>query len=182
MMLLMMKTMISSLLRGYFLILPHVLYMCIYEDPWRLKASQQKPRARNSPQLMYFIQQHVHSLVCPLFSVCPFEDVVLHFIAQMHIVFISAAETTEAAPISIFARTGRNMWFKRRINRDRNKYVQRREKNQLSVGNQKWSMKLMKQQCHRLIQLSFQFPWQRNVIVPAIFSAEKRFSVKLLPI
>lgn len=46
----------------------------------------------------------------------------------MHIVFIAAAETTEAAPISIFARTGRNMWFKRRINRDRNKYVQRREK------------------------------------------------------
>lgn len=48
------------------------------------------------------------------------------------------------------------------------------EKNQLSVGNQKWSMKLMKAQCHRLIQLSFQFPWQRNVIVPAIFSAEKK--------
>lgn len=28
----------------------------------------------------------------------------------------------------------------------------------------------MKQRRHGLIQLSFQFPWQRNVIVPAIFS------------
>lgn len=41
----------------------------------------------------------------------------------------------------------------------------------LSGGNQKWSMKLMKQRCHRLIQLSFQFPWQSSVIVPTIFSA-----------
>ena len=29
------------------------------------------------------------------------------------------------------------------------------KKKQLSGGNQKWSMKLMKLQCHRLIQLSF---------------------------
>lgn len=29
----------------------------------------------------------------------------------------------------------------------------------------------MKQRCHRLIQLSFQFPWQSSVIVPTIFSA-----------
>lgn len=35
-------------------------------------------------------------------------------------------------------------------------------------------MKLMKQQRHGLIQLSFQFPWQRNVIVPAIFSEGKK--------
>lgn len=62
---------------------------------------------------------------------------------------------------------------------------------QLSGGNQKWSMKLMKQRCHRLIQLSFQFPWQSSVIVPTIFSAgeEKKENmgrggetVKLFPI
>lgn len=45
---------------------------------------------------------------------------------------------------------------------------------QLSGGNQKWSMKIMKQRCHRLIQLSFQFPWQSSVIVPTIFSAGKK--------
>lgn len=32
----------------------------------------------------------------------------------------------------------------------------------------------MKQRCHRLIQLSFQFPWQSSVIVPTIFSAEEK--------
>lgn len=74
-----------------------------------LKASQEEPQARNSPPINVFIQQHVHALVCPRFSICPFEDVVLHFMAQMHIVSTAAAETTEAAPISIFARTGRNM-------------------------------------------------------------------------
>lgn len=30
-----------------------------------------------------------------------------------------------------------------------------RKRKHLSGGNQKWSVKLMKQQCHRLIQLSF---------------------------
>lgn len=33
--------------------------------------------------------------------------------------------------------------------------MQRREKKQFSGGNQKWSVKLMKQRCHRLVQLSF---------------------------
>lgn len=71
------------------------------------------------------------------------------------------------------------------INRDGNKYAQRRGgggEEGLSGGNPKWSMKLMKQQRHGLVQLSFQFPWQRNVIVPAIFSEGKRFSLKSSPI
>lgn len=106
-----------------------------------------------------------------------FEDVVMHLIAKMRIVFYFCCRENNGAHFH-FARTGRNMWFKICINRDLNlvpeiNMCKGGEKKQLSGGNQKWSMKLMKQQCHRLIQLSFQFPWQSSVIVPTIFSAEK---------
>lgn len=120
-------------------------------------------------------------LWCALsFQTALFEDFVMHLIAEMLIVFISVAEITTVS-ISIFARTERSMWFKICINRDLNLEPEinmckggRKEKTWLSGGNQKWSMKLMKQQCHRLIQLSFQFPWQRSVIVPTTFSVHKK--------
>lgn len=151
--------------------------MYIYEDPWHLKASQLKPRARNSPLINVFIQQHVQALVCPLFSNCPFWRCCYALNSyDAHCFYFCCRENNGA--YFHFARKGRNMWFKIWINTDLNlvpeiNMCKGGEKKQLSGGNQKWSMKLMKQQCHRLIQLSFQFPWQSSVIVPTIFSAEK---------
>lgn len=163
--------------------------MYIYEDPWHLKASQLEPRARNSPLINVFIQQHVQALVCPLFSNCPFwrccyalNSKDAHWLFPLFFFLICIAKRT-TVHIFHFARTEKSVWFKICINRDLNlvpeiNMCKGGEENRLSGGNQKWSMKLMKQQCHRLIQLSFQFPWQSSVIVPTIFFCWRKIIIK----
>lgn len=129
-----------------------------------------------------YLFSSMFKLWCALsFQTALFEDVVMHLIAKMPIDFflffffflICIAKRT-TVHIFHFARTEKSVWFKICINRDLNlvpeiNMCKGGEEKRLSGGNQKWSMKLMKQQCHRLIQLSFQFPWQSSVIVPTIF-------------
>ena len=57
--------------------------------------------------------------------------------------------------------------------------MQRGKQKQLSGGNQKWSMTLRKQRCHRLIQLSFNSLGKAVLLFQQYFSAKKD-SVKLL--
>lgn len=155
--------------------------MYIYEDPWHLKARQLEPRARNSPLINVFIQQRVRALVCPRFSNCPFwrcccalnsKDAhwLFPFFSYLH------RKENNGAHFPVRKDKGESEQFKICINIDLNlvpeiNMCKGGKEKQLSGGNQKWSMKLMKQRCHRLIQLSFQFPWQSSVIVPTIFSA-----------
>lgn len=142
-------------------------------------------------------------LWCALaFQTALFEDVVVRLMAKMPIdfsLFFSYFHRKEnnGAHFPVRKDKGESEQFKICINIDLNlvpeiNMCKGGKEKQLSGGNQKWSMKLMKQQCHRLIQLSFQFPWQSSVIVPTIFSAgegkkenmggREGWTVKLFPI
>lgn len=123
-------------------------------------------------------------LWCALaFQTALFEDVSVCLIAKMPIdfslLFFLYRKENNGACFPVGEDRGESERFKICINRDLNLLPEINMCNggkgkQLSGGNQKWSMKLMKQRCHRLIQLSFQFPWQSSVIVPTIFSAGKK--------
>lgn len=130
----------------------------------------------------------VFQLWCALaFQTALFEDVFVRLIAKMPIdfslhFFLLVSQREQRCVFS--SRGGQRKEraserFKICINRDLNLLPEINmcnggKEKRLSGGNQKWSMKLMKQRCHRLIQLSFQFPWQSSVIVPTIFSAGKK--------
>lgn len=128
----------------------------------------------------------VFQLRCALaFQTALFEDVFVCLIAKMAIdfslLFFSCLYRKEnnGTCFPVGEDRGESERFKICINRDLNLLPEINmcnggKEKQLSGGNQKWSMKLMKQRCHRLIQLSFQFPWQSSVIVPTIFSAGKK--------